>query len=376
MAVYVLSTTTLGTRPQIPHVIGTRLLAGSIISKASCRLSTSCTPSSARSSSISYFNNMNRRRGVSRGSPLQSLQKMDVPMTDVDPFRSTELPCLLFTPDEVFLPGSRKVLHLYEARFLALLDESMYRTGGFFAHVVFHPNVNGGEESLQLDRVATLCRLERVQRQEVGARVEVVAEARLQLVDVTRVSPYIKGVFKQVRTFANDTLYKPSEAEVLVVANLVTELRSMINDLQLLTGRLQMRNESSAGQRVDESMLWQQWGHTEISNLNRSLKWVESPVVDLSAMKCPQSMVQGECASDTTHHEVTSLEVAERLSFAILQAAPASTDSDIRRLVQARTDAMALEGGLLARLENARDILDEQVKVLCAKVAILSLGPQ
>lgn len=46
-----------------------------------------------------------------------------------------------------------------------------------------------------------------------------------------------------MRTFANDTLYKPSEAEVLVVANLVTELRSMINDLQLLTGRLQMRNE-------------------------------------------------------------------------------------------------------------------------------------
>lgn len=58
--------------------------------------------------------------------------------------------------------------------------------------------VSPAEESLQLDRVATLCRLERVQRQEVGARVEVVAEARLQLVDVTRVSPYIKGVFKQV----------------------------------------------------------------------------------------------------------------------------------------------------------------------------------
>ena len=59
------------------------------------------------------------------------------------------------------------------------------------------------EDSLQLDRVATLCRLISVERQEVGARVEVVGESRLQLVDVTRVSPYLKGVFRQVSVGRN-----------------------------------------------------------------------------------------------------------------------------------------------------------------------------
>jgi hypothetical protein len=38
------------------------------------------------------------------------------------------------------------VLHLYEARFLALLDQSMNEVGGLLAHVVFHPldDTSGG----------------------------------------------------------------------------------------------------------------------------------------------------------------------------------------------------------------------------------------
>ena len=51
-----------------------------------------------------------------------------------------ELPAMLFPSDEMLLPGCTQVLHLYEARFLALLDEVTTTTGGLFAHVTFLPS--------------------------------------------------------------------------------------------------------------------------------------------------------------------------------------------------------------------------------------------
>ncbi|GJP47024.1 hypothetical protein CLOM_g6256 [Closterium sp. NIES-68] len=50
-----------------------------------------------------------------------------------------ELPCLPFNPAEVFLPGSSKTLHLYEARYLALLEEVLSRSHGLLGHVVLEP---------------------------------------------------------------------------------------------------------------------------------------------------------------------------------------------------------------------------------------------
>lgn len=46
------------------------------------------------------------------------------------------------------------MLHLYEARFLSLLDQSMNEMGGLLAHIVFHPldEINGGATAL-----ATTC---------------------------------------------------------------------------------------------------------------------------------------------------------------------------------------------------------------------------
>jgi len=70
----------------------------------------------------------------------------------------------------------------------------------------------------------------------------------------------------------------------------------------------------------------------------------------------------------------SAMEVAERLSFAILQVAPASSVTDVRRLLEARAEAMALETGLMSRLNTAYEVLDEQLKQLRAKVALKSLG--
>jgi hypothetical protein len=57
--------------------------------------------------------------------------RMPPPVVEVP----VELPCMLFQSQEMLLPGCTQVLHLYEARFLALLDEVSTSTGGLFAHV-------------------------------------------------------------------------------------------------------------------------------------------------------------------------------------------------------------------------------------------------
>jgi hypothetical protein len=194
-----------------------------------------------------------------------------------------------------------------------------------------------------LDRVATLCRITEVERQQVGARVELVGEGRLQLCDIVAVEPYVKGVFRQVRTMADTTVYVPTEAEVVRVELLVSELRAMLKDVLLLSDKLGARGGGGGGDNEDDVAAetsddvagFNEWGHMEISSLEKSLEWVDGPSVKLEALGSePTTMAEVTWAAEDRR---SAMEVAERLSFAILQVAPASSVSDVRRLLEART---------------------------------------
>ncbi|PSS19400.1 RNA-directed RNA polymerase [Actinidia chinensis var. chinensis] len=50
-----------------------------------------------------------------------------------------EFPLLPFPIHEVLVPSERKTLHLYEARYLALLDESLFGKKKHFVHFVLDP---------------------------------------------------------------------------------------------------------------------------------------------------------------------------------------------------------------------------------------------
>eukprot|EP00238_Polyblepharides_amylifera_P014900 CAMPEP_0196579152 /NCGR_PEP_ID=MMETSP1081-20130531/17813_1 /TAXON_ID=36882 /ORGANISM="Pyramimonas amylifera, Strain CCMP720" /LENGTH=375 /DNA_ID=CAMNT_0041898625 /DNA_START=343 /DNA_END=1470 /DNA_ORIENTATION=+ len=309
-----------------------------------------------------------------------------------------ELPCLLFQPYEIFLPGSRKVLHLYEARFLALLDECMQETGGLFAHLIYHPNDQG---DLRLDRTATLCRIELIEREQVGARVELVAEARLQLQDILRLEPYIKGTFREVPTMADPTLYQPSEEETASVMELVGKIRSTLNGVIMLSNKLSQgigpsdlppsrptpgaSNTPKRSTSDDDGIEEMLWGHMEISNLTESLKWVEAPCVKLSEMKFPISMF-GAWTDNKAQQEVANgeqmpplapppapLELAERLSFAILQNVVTASPEQTNKLLTTRIEAMTLSCGLVQRLHMADELVTEQMQALRAKVALQEL---
>ncbi|XP_042036194.1 agamous-like MADS-box protein AGL80 isoform X1 [Salvia splendens] len=57
---------------------------------------------------------------------------------------SLELPLLPFPIDQVLIPSEVKSLHLYEARYIALLEESLFQKNKSFVHFVLDPIGLGG----------------------------------------------------------------------------------------------------------------------------------------------------------------------------------------------------------------------------------------
>ena len=144
----------------------------------------------------------------------------------------TTLPALPFPASEVLVPGQTKRLHLFEARYLALLDEALARRDGCLAHVVAEPvsslrassnNYDVTEEYTRFQsgsgskpsptsppppppplvvgsyvlRLATLARVVDVRRPPAssrapGALVTIRGEARLALLSLEDDSPYLR----------------------------------------------------------------------------------------------------------------------------------------------------------------------------------------
>jgi Lon protease-like protein len=319
--------------------------------------------------------------------------------------RPVILPAMLFPLEEVLLPGSTQVLHLYEARFLALLDEATNTTGGLFAHLTFHPP-SPNEEGLRINQVASLVRVEEVIREDVGAKVVIVGESRVHLQNVIESDPYVRASFTAIPTMgaAGTLAYTPSDDEMAEVEALTEFIDSAVNDIVMLADRLmsdatpsvgveETDGDSDSEQRkaIAPGDLWDisdattevAWGHAEVGNLRRAMAWVDGPNItldDLIAKNTSESsslkvgMDEADwlrpLLDETVHH--SDLQLAERLSFACLQVAPTSTEGDLRKLVSCRNVALSTAHGLMDRLKLGQIVLDEQRQALRAKVALKS----
>ena len=320
------------------------------------------------------------------------------------------LPAMLFPMEEVLLPGSTQVLHLYEARFLALLDEVTAKTGGLFAHLTFHPP-SAGEEGLRINQVASLVRVEEVVREDVGAKVVIVGESRVAMSDVVESDPYVRARFTAVPTMgaAGTLAYTPSDDEMAEVEALVEFIDSAANDVATLADRLLTDAAAEASEATEASdsddasgpgssdalvasdaattpeSLWDisgvtdevEWGHAEVGNLRRAMAWVDGPSItldDLADKSLPLEMDAADWLRPVVDEQVnhSELQLAERLSFACLQVAPTSTEGDLRKLVSCRNTAMSTSHGLMDRLKLGQIVLDEQRQALRAKVALKS----
>ncbi|RZC54082.1 hypothetical protein C5167_012939 [Papaver somniferum] len=110
---------------------------------------------------------------------------------DVTP---SEFPLLPFGADEVLVPTESKTLHLYEARFLALLEE--------------------------------------VERLEIGALVSIRGIGRVKIVNFNQADPYLKGVVIPLQDNVPDSMNK--------ISSDITKLKESLYQLNSLQIKLKV----------------------------------------------------------------------------------------------------------------------------------------
>ncbi|XP_042989189.1 uncharacterized protein LOC122316596 isoform X3 [Carya illinoinensis] len=234
---------------------------------------------------------------------------------------SLQLPLLPFNINEVLVPTERKTLHLYEARYLSLLDESLLRKKKLFVHFVLDPisiSDSTGEASFAA-KFGCLILIENVERLDVGALVT------------------IRGIGRtKILNFVKDEIPESSSK----VSSKVVEVREAIYNLNSLEIKLkQTPNEASLQTHITNSLLW--------------------------AEKEPSF----ECDEDF----IPSL--AERVSFAALQPITGSTEAELLKLQRLKLEAMDLKD-TYQRLEDSLEIVKENISMVAAKLAIQSLEIQ
>ncbi|CAO2152329.1 unnamed protein product, partial [Urochloa humidicola] len=73
---------------------------------------------------------------------------------------SLDLPLLPFQPAEVLIPSESKTLHLYEARYIALLEEALHKRKNSFVHFVLDPVVDSSTKASFAVRYGCLVHIE------------------------------------------------------------------------------------------------------------------------------------------------------------------------------------------------------------------------
>ncbi|CAN4107466.1 unnamed protein product [Withania somnifera] len=246
---------------------------------------------------------------------------------------SSELPLLPFPIDQVLVPSETKTLHLYEARYLALLEESLFKKKKFFVHFVLDPiaiNDTSGEASFAA-RYGCLVAIEKVEQLEIGALVSIRGIGRVKILKFQQAEPYLTGA---VIPLLDNIPHSHAE-----LSSKVLEIKEALRSLNSLEIKL----------KAPQDALLQ----TLSAN---SLRWSENtPVLD-----CDTSFIPP---------------LAELVSFAALQPVSGSSESELLKLQKKKLRAMEIRD-TLERLEDSIGYVQDIISLVAAKLAIQSLDSQ
>ncbi|KAJ6884616.1 hypothetical protein NC652_031581 [Populus alba x Populus x berolinensis] len=251
---------------------------------------------------------------------------------------SLELPLLPFNTNEVLVPSESKTLHLYEARYLALLEESLLRKK-LFVHFVLDPILisNSGTEASFAARYGCLVNIENIERLDVGALVSIRGIGRVKLLNFVQSEPYLKGEVIPLQ----DRFIGANE-----ISSKVTAVKDALRSLNSLEIKLKV------------PFLLSSWLHWKFSSSRRARH--------LSAnigKKAPKEELLQTC-------------IANSLTWAEKQPSlERSTQSETLKLQQQKLRAMDLKD-TLQRLDNSLDLVNENISMVAAKLAIQSLEMQ
>ncbi|CAI9267193.1 unnamed protein product [Lactuca saligna] len=244
-----------------------------------------------------------------------------------------ELPLLPFPSDQVLVPSEAKTLHLFEARYLKLLDECLFKKKKLFVHFVLDPIVvsSSSKEASFAARYGCLVSIEKVEQLDVGALVSIRGIGRVTLVKFAKADPYLEGI---VLPLQDNVPQNESQ-----ISSKVLELKEALHSLNSLEIKLKAAK--------DEPL------QTQTAN---SLEWaLKEPSID-----CEEAFIPS---------------FAERVSFAALQNVSGSTQSEMLKLQEEKLKAMDVKE-TLQRLENCTGFIKNRVSMTAAKLAIQSLNMQ
>ncbi|GLU06711.1 hypothetical protein SLE2022_237140 [Rubroshorea leprosula] len=242
---------------------------------------------------------------------------------------SLELPLLPFNMNEVLVPSEKKTLHLYEARYLALLEESLLRKK-LFVHFVLDPISisNSATEASFAARHGCLVFIENVERLDVGASVSIRGIGRVKIVKFLQAEPYLIGEIRPMQDRVVDGTDNLSPK--------VMQVKEALYSLNSLEIKLKTPKEAEL--------------QTYILN---SLSWAENE----PSLECDEAFVPSS---------------AERVSFAAFQPVTGSTQSELLKLQGEKVKAMELKD-TLQRLESSLELVKDNISMVAAKLAIQSL---
>ncbi|KAM0001269.1 putative Lon, substrate-binding domain, PUA-like superfamily [Helianthus debilis subsp. tardiflorus] len=244
-----------------------------------------------------------------------------------------ELPLLPFPSDQVLVPSEAKTLHLFEARYLKLLDECLLRKKKLFVHFVLDPIAvsSTSKEASFAARYACLVVIEKVEQLDVGALVSIRGIGRVTLVKFAKADPFLEGI---VLPLQDNVPQNESE-----VSSKVLELKEALEGLNSLEIKLKAAK--------DEPL------RTQTAN---SLDWATKEL----SLDCEEAFIPS---------------LAERVSFAALQNVSGSTHSEMLKLQNEKLKAMDVKE-TLRRLETSLSFVKNNVSMTAAKLAIQSLNMQ
>ncbi|KFK44886.1 hypothetical protein AALP_AA1G315700 [Arabis alpina] len=246
--------------------------------------------------------------------------------------RSLDLPLLPFSTSEVLVPTESKTLHLYEARYLALLEESMKRKKNTFVHFILDPISisDTATEASFAARYGCLVLIENVERLEIGALVSIRGAGRVKISRFLGADPYLSG---EVRPIQDRLNYESNNNETNTK---ISQLKESIKNLNSLEIKLKASDDSPLQTRLFNSLNWAE----------------DDPLVE-----CDESFFPS---------------LQERLSFAAFQPVSGSTQSELSRLQQEKLRAMDMKD-TIERLELSLGLIKENISSIAAKLAIQSL---
>ncbi|KAF4354518.1 hypothetical protein F8388_022240 [Cannabis sativa] len=308
---------------------------------------------------------------------------------------SMELPLLPFGLSEVLVPSESKTLHLYEARYLALLEEdtmqlpfhyrsslpmSLMKKSKLFVHFILDPIMvdEASAEPSFAARYGCLVLIENVEKLDVGALVSIRGVGRIKIVKfaqaskrkifsdsgnfnhccIVQAAPFLKGVVIPEKDDDPESLSRLSSK--------VSEMKEALHSLNSLEIKLKAPKEAPLQTRTANSLAWAEktpsidCDEAFIPSLSERLSFAGFQPFDNHRQPGMISLIQ---------------HFAKNTKLELIGALTGSTESELLKLQSKKLQAMEVKD-TINRLDESLELSKENVSRVAARLAIQSLEIQ